>query len=189
MKKQMTIVAAGLAVAVMAGSMAEAASMVQYAQQLAAMKRMMDAQLNAAPVRARNIVNYALGKKGQKVGNGQCTELVNGALAASNSRAGNFADAKNYNWGMQRSAGSPIACGDIIQFEDATFTTTTRYNEGRTSTRTENFPHHTAIVRFVRGKVVVLLHQNLDGSPVKETVLNLADLKAGRYTVWVAVAK
>lgn len=191
MKTTKRLVIAGLIVTLTAGLTAtlKADSMVEAAQKLTAAKAMQRAQLRRATPRARAIVNYAMSVNGQTIGNGQCTELITAALKAGRARLGNFSDPENYNWGTKRPAGEAIRLGDIIQFEGCTFVTTTTTANSGTFTSTQNMPHHTAIVGFVQGNKVLLIHQNLSGSPVKMTSLNLDDMTAGRYTVWIASAR
>jgi hypothetical protein len=191
MKKLMKIATMALVAAVVAGSVegrSEAATFADAAQNLSRLNFAMGRALLRAPLRNQKIVKYGLAKMGTKVGNGQCTELIKGALIVSRSRGGNFSDEQNYNWGRPLAAGEAISVGDIIQFEGCTFTHKS-VNGNSTSTSTSTMPHHSAIVRFARGTMLVLLNQNLDGSPVKQTVIDLNDKASGRYTVFAPLPR
>lgn len=181
MKSTNNLVAAGLILSLTLGSFAATASggsMVESALKLNSLNRRIYLALRRAPAVNRSVVSYAMSKKGQKIGNGQCTELVTAALNSANARPGNFGDYRNYVWGERRPTGAIIRPGDIIQFEECKFVTTTT-NANGTSTSTQVMDHHTAIVRYSTQGTVLLLHQNLDGSPVVQTVLNLNNMTQG----------
>lgn len=122
----------------------------------------------------RIIVAFARERLGQTVGRGECTDLVDAALAAAKVKPG-----RNYVWG--REVTTPRA-GNIIQFWDAHFT----YPGG--SWGTAKGDKHTAIVMSARGPEVTLIHQN-DGQRIVTTrTINLAWKRdRGSYKIYQAV--
>jgi hypothetical protein len=135
------------------------------------------------------LVAYAHSKLGQKVGSGECTDLVNEALRIAHARPGDFTDPANDHWGHSRGQlKTGIKPGDIIQFENCVFKSTIKLKNGGTRSSEQDMPHHTAIVRNEDGHHVHLYHQNTEGditkSIVHETSLDLRTLQTGHYTVW-----
>ena len=140
------------------------------------------------------VLNYALSQLGQQVGDGQCAALADTALksagALSFSDLGPTGDDADYVWGNLVATlttvdhlSANIAPGDVIQFRDATFVTTTVNPDGSWSQSTMMFPHHTAVVELVNGNAITLLQQNVDGNlTVQETTINLDDMTQG--TMW-----
>jgi hypothetical protein len=102
------------------------------------------------------IVAFAAARVDQKgVGDGQCTSLVEQALAAAGAKPG-----KDYVWGTTDGVGG-LYPGDIIQFQSAVFK-----KDGWTWNL--GAPNHTAIVEKAWGTHLTLLHQNVDGEPATE---------------------
>ena len=135
---------------------------------------------------------FARGKLGEKVGDGECTTLVNEALADSGGRVLQHPEADGeYRWGELVKSAKDARPGDILQFEKVSF-------QGRRQTMGDNgeptltisrvsFPHHSAIVTAVgpRGKTLTMLHQNGPGPDghslrtVQETTLILSEKRPG----------
>jgi hypothetical protein len=141
------------------------------------------------------VLGYALAQLGQQVGDGQCAALADAALksagALSFSDLGPTGDDADYVWGNLVATlttdghdASTVAPGDMIQFRDVTFVTTTINPDGSWSQSTMLFPHHTAVVESVDNNVITILQQNVDGDmTVRESTINLDDMTQG--TMWV----
>jgi hypothetical protein len=147
---------------------------------------------------AAQIVAFPRRRLGQRVGDGECFTLADGALHAAGARsAGDYGivvpDA-DYVWGTAVPL-SDLRPGDVIQFRnyryDREIETT---NRDRSATSTHDFqerPHHTAIVERVGGygAVTVLEQNSPDGSPVSRTELFFANHteSSGSRTVTISV--
>ena len=113
------------------------------------------------------------------------------AGALSFSDLGPTGDDADYVWGNLVATlttdghdASTVAPGDMIQFRDVTFVTTTINPDGSWSQSTMLFPHHTAVVESVDKNVITILQQNVDGDmTVRESTINLDDMTQG--TMWV----
>ena len=124
------------------------------------------------------VVAYAGGHLHQKVGSGQCWDLVDSALRAAG--ADTSGDAA-YVFG--RPVGlDAVAPGDCLQFEGVSF----KHTNADGSWYTNDFPHHSAIVDRVEwnksggGLRLKLLSQNLNGDMTVEfTFINLTDRLPG----------
>ena len=126
------------------------------------------------PVQPRNraVLAYALRHLHQKVGSGQCWDLVNSALRSAG--ADTSGDAA-YVFGG-RVALSRAQPGDCLQFEDVSF----KHTNPDGSWYTNDFPHHSAIVDRVDGNRLILLSQNLNGDMTVElTTISLSDRLPG----------
>src|SRR5262245_52966334 len=110
------------------------------------------------------IVNFAVKNLGNKIGGGECTDLVNAALDYAGMKRGD-----NYSWGTKiRGVRRIYKPGYIIQFENCHFAKPD-------GTKTWTMPHHTSIVKSANGSYVTLLHQNAPkGGPGTEISLDLA---------------
>lgn len=134
------------------------------------------------------VLDHARSCLGQKIGAGECGDLVGEALRQAGISGGDY--------GRELDSITQARPGDILQFEDAEF-------EGRTkrgrSVRTHwhRFPEHVAIVSVVgppfNGRpVVTVVHQNYrapgddeeSAQRVTELRLRLADLKSGTIRVF-----
>ena len=120
----------------------------------------------------QEVLAFAEAHVGQKVGNGQCTDLVNAAYAAagaeSESKLGPTGPNADYVWGTPVNTVTTanlslagVLPGDVIQFRDVTLVHTTTYPDGSWSTTTKTAEHHTAIVESVSGSTIVVLEQNV----------------------------
>lgn len=98
------------------------------------------------------VVNYAASHMGQMIGNGQCWSLVDAALAAAGAVRPGQRNFDTYVFGQE--VYRNFLPGDILQFENVRF---------QTPSRTDNFPHHTAIVGAVNGNVLTIYQQNVNG--------------------------
>ena len=124
------------------------------------------------------IAKFAEGKLGQQISRGECTDLVDAALAYVKAKPGN-----NYVWGQV--ATTPRR-GNIIQFWDTKFSWKDA-NGGSGTWGTAPGGHHTAIVKSANGTQVTLIHQN-DGQRVVTTrAIDLAWSHTGTYIIYAAV--
>jgi hypothetical protein len=148
--------------------------------------------LAAAPVvPALNakLLAYAKANIGKKIGDGECTTLVNtGYQAVGARRDPPFGPNVDYIWGTPIRDRTKVLPGDVIQFRDAVFKT--QKKSGNTITiYTFRLPHHTAIVSEARnsGAAFVILNQNSSDSTmgaaadlkVKSSFIKMADLQTG----------
>jgi hypothetical protein len=152
------------------------------------------------------VVKFCKAKLGKEVGNGECTGLVEAALAAAGAQTSrDFKDSPNdgdYVWGEQvyllavkdgkrteeAAKGQKVKPGDVVQFRDAKFAG--RLAAGAFYTTTS--PHHTAVVVGVQngGRTLVVLHQNVNGKKaVSQQSYNLADLREGWVRAYRPVEK
>jgi hypothetical protein len=143
----------------------------------------------------RKVVDFVKRQVGAKVANGQCTALATEALRAAGARRFPFhGTGGDYVWGHPVASFREAIPGDIVQFRDAVFRGTSWVTSRRWVAWHQDYPHHTAVVSEVRekGKVVVLLHQNVgpDGTSVErkqvvsETTLRTDSLQEGGH-VWI----
>jgi len=118
--------------------------------------------LNAA------VRKFADSKRGQPVGNGECWDLVKEALQAAGAKLPGQGGYGTYEFGKVIPL-KDVLPGDILQFENVAFKH--RYPNG--SWYEDKFEHHTAIVSRhlpeVQGKVLGLLHQNVNGNRTVQT--------------------
>ncbi len=91
--------------------------------------------------------------RGQRIGNGECTELAKMHLMYSRALPGNFSDYRNYIWGGMSTNG--YRPGDILQFEYCKFSWKTSTSWGEIT-----MDHHTAIVVSANGSKLQILQQN-----------------------------
>ena len=147
------------------------------------------------PTLNRKVVEYATGRVGEKVGDGQCTALASSALRFAGARRFPFGGTGgDYVWGRPVGSFREAIPGDVVQFRDAVYEGKAWVTPRRWVSWHQAYPHHTAIVSGVRdgGKVVVLLHQNVgpDGASVEkkqvvsETTLRADSLMDGGH-VWI----
>jgi hypothetical protein len=122
------------------------------------------------------VVNYARSVVGQRIGNGQCTELATAALQAAGARP-----AQSYNWGERLNGTNELQPGDILQMFSASFS----YPDGRQAWSTGP---HTAVVVSVRGSTIEVLEQNVAGSPVQRGTYDMNCMTAGRMEYYRPVA-
>lgn len=144
-----------------------------------------DAPLN------EQVVEYAVSKLGQKVGDGQCSTLAVAALRHAGARIRRGNDGK---WGDELKSLLDVKAGDIAQFENVMFSYTYFREDGGMITQTSSFAHHTAVITRVRKRgtkpILVVVHQNVGGSQiVQEWTMNMAHKKRGTVRVYRAVAK
>jgi hypothetical protein len=124
------------------------------------------------------VLAYAQNHLGKQVGDGQCTALAEAAVAAAGgkpfSALGPSGPNADYVWGelittITPFGGWPAAVqpGDIIQFRNVHLTMqseTIRPNGSwSTTTSTQTMTHHTAIISAVRGNLIDVLQQNING--------------------------
>jgi hypothetical protein len=126
------------------------------------------------------VVNYARGKLGERVGRGECFDLADRALRNAGAKSaadfGSVADDADYVWGTAVSL-SDVRPGDIIQFRDYRYDRTVETST-REDTDFQTRPHHTAIVERVDGGgALTVLEQNApEGDPGKRTQLFFSDV-------------
>ncbi len=128
-------------------------------------------------------LNWAMSMRGQRIGNGECTELAKMHLMYSRALPGNFSDYRNYIWGGMSTNG--YRPGDILQFEYCKFSWKTSTSWGEIT-----MDHHTAIVVSANGSKLQILQQNAPfGGPVRLDTLDLSTKTQGRITVWRPVTQ
>jgi hypothetical protein len=135
------------------------------------------------------VVEYARDHMGEKVGDGQCTSLAVEALRYAGAKVDPFRPDGDFVWGRQLDSPKEAKPGDILQFRDAVFKGRHRLPGGGIRLTKQTYSHHTAVVSEVKsgGKVLVILHQNIDsqGKGYKQTVLqgtiNLTELQKGGW--------
>ena len=103
------------------------------------------------------VVGYASGQVGRKVGDGECTRLVEAALTQAGMKTtanyGVTGRQADYKWGRVVTI-HEAKPGDVIQFRNHTMVVTTRnYDTGKMVKETHSRPHHTAVItsKGVRG--------------------------------------
>ena len=150
----------------------------------------------------QKIVAFSEANLGQKVGHGECTDLVDAAYAAagaeSESQLGPTGPTANYVWGTlvgtvttANHSLAGVLPGDVIQFRDVMLVHTTKNPDGSWYTTTKTATHHTAIVESVSGWTITVLEQNVGDSNTPDSVrytvqrntYDLRDLQSG--TMWI----
>jgi hypothetical protein len=133
---------------------------------------------DVTPAQSALIVQFATGRTGQQVGDGECFALADQALRSAPARSaanyGAITATADYRWGrlIQR---TDARAGDIIQFRNFTFveTTTTRVTQADGSftqnTQVRNGsrgqPNHTAMVAEVGADgAITVYEQNVAGN-------------------------
>ena len=108
------------------------------------------------------MLTFAQNKLGQKVGDGDCTRLIEAALEAVGAKPGaNFDSPGFYTWGRLVAAGETMLAGDIIQFAPGT-----RFQTPTSSLWMDSFFGHAAIIESISGTTITMLNQNMAGSPI-----------------------
>ncbi len=148
-------------------------------------------------VPGEQVISFARRRIGQRVGRGECFDLVDQALRNAGAKSaadfGTVADGADYVWGNRVSL-SDVRPGDIIQFRnyryDRTIDTATR-TETRTDTDFQERPHHSAIVETVdeQGAITVLEQNAPEGGPSQRSQLFFSDVStnSGGKTTTVKV--
>jgi hypothetical protein len=135
---------------------------------------------SGAPARAHvnlggRVVRFPRQRMGQRVGDGECFALADGALRNAGARTaedfGTVIPDADYVWGSSVSL-ADVQPGDIVQFRDYRYDreVETRNADGSIVTNTDfqERPHHTAIVERVdgNGAITVLEQNSPSSSPV-----------------------
>jgi hypothetical protein len=130
------------------------------------------------------ILEYANSKLGSKVGRGECTDLVSGALAYAGAPAGNFSSSNgHYTWGKRINFPSEAARpGDIVQLVNVKLSFKTANSWGSWETGTQ----HSAVIVSAEGKLLHVIDQNAPpGSPVGRNDIHLDwTLERGDYAIF-----
>ncbi len=120
---------------------------------------------------------------GQKVGDGGCTRLVEAALAQVGAKPGqNLSQPGFYVWGRALAAGEAIQAGDIVQFSPGT-----RFETPNSWMQMDTFFGHAGIIESVSGSTITILNQNMAGSPVIRTTIDLSTRTAGSVAIYRAI--
>jgi hypothetical protein len=128
---------------------------------------------------AGRIVGYARGRRGERVGDGECFTLVDRALHGADARSasdyGPVTPDADYVWGTSVTL-ADLQPGDVIQFRGYAYERVVVTDDARGTTteeHTEERPHHTAIVQSVdsNGAVTVLEQNSPRRSPVRRSQL------------------
>lgn len=123
---------------------------------------------------ATKVIAWARGRNGQKVGAGECWDLVNSALLASGAHGSEYFDTigddVDYIWGEEIALNS-VQAGDILQTRDHVVTTTTAvhtvFKDGEEALQEdspfEERPHHSLIVTSLldQNGTLATLEQNV----------------------------
>jgi hypothetical protein len=132
---------------------------------------------------SENVRDWALAKRGTRVGSGECFDLADQALRAGNYRSaadyGTVVPDADYVWGTRESNSANWRPGYIVQFRNYV-QTLERDNPRETTTTTQERSHHTAVIQSVNadGSVTVLEQNAPTGSAVISTTLFLSNSSA-----------
>lgn len=100
-------------------------------------------------VNVPGVISFAVSKMGEKVGDGQCTTLVEQALIQAGKLTttdfGVVGTQADYVWGTPVTLNASLP-GDIIQFRDHVITVTVKRAKGGMQETTHQRLHHTAIL-------------------------------------------
>jgi hypothetical protein len=135
------------------------------------------------------VLQYAISHISQRLGGGQCSDLVAAALMYAGDQPGNTSSPiGQYTWGRKlniwQEAPQP---GDVIQLVDVTLSYSTPTSNGTWVTNSQ----HSAIIESVtNGRQLNVIQQNAPiGSPVARGVINLNwTLVKGSYAIFRPVA-
>lgn len=125
------------------------------------------------------VVAFARRSRGKKVGDGECFALAHRALRKAGAKSaedfGTVTPTADYTWGTSVSLAN-VKPGDIVQFRDYRYhqrIDTVTSAGSKWEERSEERPHHTAIVELVgaSGAVTVLEQNAPEGSAVRRTQL------------------
>ena len=131
------------------------------------------------------VLAFAQSKLGTFVGDGGCTRLIEAALEAVGAQPGsNFDEPGFYVWGRKLAAGEAISPGNIIQFAPGT-----RFETANSSLWMDSTFGHAAIIESISGTTITMLNQNMSGSPVVRTTVDLSTIVSGSFSVYQAVPK
>lgn len=137
------------------------------------------------------VIEFVKGKRGHKVGAGECWDLAEEALKAAGAKTsrdyGVITANANYKWGNEIGK-NELKAGDIAQFRNYKIEVITKthvridkkYADGSTewsenedtNTQTNSFPHHTAVVGSALNtadNTVSLYHQNVENVKLVKT--------------------
>ena len=152
----------------------------------------------STPNISARVVGFARRQHGNRVGDGECFALADGALRNARARSagdfGSVADDADYVWGTTVTL-SDLQPGDIIQMRDYRYDRDVNVDNpdgsGSTNTSFQERPHHTAVVETVNGNgSVTVLEQNAPrGSAVlrSELFFTNSTTTAGRRTTTIRV--
>jgi hypothetical protein len=133
------------------------------------------AKADDAPSLNQRVLDFAAGKVGQVVGNGECWTLAAQALDAAGAERPGQDGLDSYQFGTVVDL-SAVVPGDVLQFEDTNFLHTNP--DG--SWYSLSFPHHTAIVSTVSATHITVLNQNVsEDRTVQTSTFDLNDRQAG----------
>lgn len=141
------------------------------------------------------VVSFAEGKSGKRVGDGQCFALVDEALKKAGAKSaedfGTVVAGADYTWGTQVSL-ADVKAGDIVQFRDYLYARKEDREDGGGDDFNEGRLHHTAIVVSVDGNgLLTVIEQNSPKkSPVRKSqlgFLNTSFMK-GKTSVEITVS-
>ncbi|MFO0943739.1 MAG: calcium-binding protein [Pirellulales bacterium] len=129
------------------------------------------------------VLAFAQSKLGQFVGDGGCTRLIEAALVSVGAKPGStFQSPGFYIWGRKLNVGEAMQPGNIIQFAPGT-----RFETATSSLWMDSVFGHAAIIESVIGTKITVLNQNMSGSPVIRTTLDLSTITVGSFSVYEAM--
>ena len=140
------------------------------------------------PIINQQIVGYTEKVIGKSIGRGECWDLADYVLTATDAEFDKSSNKTLYIFGeLYDPDQESILPGDIIQFQDVEV----KEKEGNII-YTSNYKHHTAIVyQVLNKKRIKLAHQNTSFSArtVGVNVLNLEDVSKGRMFFYHPIPK
>ncbi len=119
---------------------------------------------------------------GQKVGDGGCTRLVEAALAQVGAKPGQITQPGFTVWGRLLTAGEAIQPGDIVQFSPGT-----RFETPNSWIQMDTVNGHAGIIESSSGSTITILNQNMAGSHVIRTTIDLSTIKQGSVSIYRAI--
>lgn len=129
------------------------------------------------------VASWAEAQRGTRVGDGECWTLAKEALVQGTD--GKAMPSQGYVHGalVLSQKGSAVEAsfdmmrrGDIVQFEEAAFAG--QASQSRTG------PHHTSIITSVNHATILVVEQNVGGSPVQDGSYNLQQMTTGTVRVY-----
>jgi hypothetical protein len=168
---------------------------------LAAGMVLLSAVSPALPALNGKVLEFASSKKGETVGDGECTALAHEALRYAGAKRFIHIDReKEYVWGTPVESLDQVIPGDVLQFDKAVFKGRKVLPNGAYFTWRFDYPRHTAIVTSVKkvrkAVVFTILHQNVVNKAedeslqkiVREGTVNMAELCAGTVKAYRPIA-
>ena len=135
------------------------------------------AALPLVPALNEHVLKFAVERRGEQVGNGECWTLAADAITAAGGER-----PRGYVHGRELRPGETVLPGDVMQFNSVRL-------QNRKGWRTMGHPDHTAVIQSASGsKTYSILHQNTgggeDGKKVQSLTINLAEMTSGTIKIY-----